>query len=206
MLFNSGPRAVFETPETSVLYVPNFLPSERASFVLDRLLADVNWRQEAMTIYGRPAPFPRLTAWYGDPGRAYAFSGITLYPEPWNPLLAEIKHAVEDASDGSYNSVLLNLYRTGKDSISWHTDDERELGPNPTVASASFGGERRFMIRERVTKRVVAEVMLEHNSLLIMRGAMMKLYQHQVPKTATAVDPRVNLTFRTILAAASRKS
>jgi alkylated DNA repair dioxygenase AlkB len=198
MLFVQPPRKVLQTGETEVVYHSEFLPTVMAEHALHDLMLNAAWRQESMRIYGREAAFPRLTAWYGDPGHSYAFSGLVMHPEPWTPLLTDIKTWVEQLSAETYNSVLLNLYRSGSDSISWHSDDERELGPNPTVASVSFGGSRRFMIRERQTKQVVAEVLLEHNSLLVMRGAMMKLYQHQIPKTSAHVAPRVNLTFRTI--------
>jgi alkylated DNA repair dioxygenase AlkB len=169
----------------------------------DRLSASLHettvWRGETFKIYGREVPIPRLTAWHGDPGRTYTYSKIAMEPQPWTPPLLEIKASVEEAVGVRCNSVLLNLYRDGRDSVAWHSDDEPTLGADPVIASVSFGATRRFQLRRTAQKDVRRELDLVHGSLLVMRGATQRLWQHQVPKTSRPVGPRINLTFRTIV-------
>ena len=142
---------------------------------------------------------PRLSAWYGDPSARYAYSGLSLEPIPWFPVLAEIKAEVEAASGAVFNSVLANLYRDGADSMGWHSDDEPELGERPVIASASFGAIRRFRLRHRHRRELdPVAVPLNHGSLLIMKGDTQSNWKHQIPKTRKVSEPRVNLTFRTI--------
>jgi alkylated DNA repair dioxygenase AlkB len=148
-------------------------------------------------MYGKRINFPRLTAWYGDNDKPYSFSGITLNPLSWTKTLSEIKNRIEPKAGVSFNSVLLNLYRDGNDSISWHTDAEPELGKNPVIASVNFGETRNFQLRHIETKEKV-EIELVHGSLLIMQGELQHFWQHQVPKTAKKIKDRINLTFRVI--------
>ncbi len=169
-----------------------------ASSYLSRFLGnDISWRQEDILIYGKRHPQPRLIAWYGDPGRTYTYSRLRLTPNEWTPLLLEIKQLVEKAAASPFNSVLLNLYRSGQDSISWHADNEPELGETPTIGSVSLGATRRFRFKNRTTKEV-REISLLHGSLLTMRGALQKFWVHDIPKEKGVVQPRVNLTFRQI--------
>lgn len=169
------------------------LPAQLA----DRSLADLHvgtaWRQEIARVMGRAVPLPRLTAWYGEAG--YVYSGIRHEPRPWTPTLLDLKAIAEVLAGQSFNSVLLNLYRDGRDSVSWHADDEPGLGPEPVIASLSLGASRRFLLRHRRTRARV-EVVLDHGSCLVMGGAIQRHWQHQVPKTARPVGPRINLTFR----------
>jgi alkylated DNA repair dioxygenase AlkB len=158
----------------------------------------IAWQQQEMQMYGRIVKFPRLTAWYGENDKPYSFSGITLQPNPWTQELLEIKEKIEPLSQVSFNSVLLNLYRDGNDSISWHTDAEKELGLNPVIASVNFGAERIFQLRHMQTNERI-DISLTHGSLLIMMGELQHYWQHQVPKTKMVKLPRVNLTFRTII-------
>lgn len=139
----------------------------------------------------------RLTAWYGDNDKPYSFSGITLKPKSWNNELISIKEKIEPISKVKFNSVLLNLYRSGNDSISWHTDAEKELGVNPIIASVNFGATRKFQLRNNNTKEKI-EIELTNGSLLIMQGELQHYWQHQVPKTNKVVGERINLTFRVI--------
>jgi alkylated DNA repair dioxygenase AlkB len=148
-------------------------------------------------MYGKKVDFPRLTAWYGDNDKPYTFSGITLAPKIWTKELLEIKQKIETESKVNFNSVLLNLYRSGNDSISWHTDAEKELGINPVIASVNFGATRKFQLRHIKTKEKI-EIELTHGSLLIMQGELQHFWQHQVPKTSKVVSERINLTFRVI--------
>ena len=188
-----------EMPDAEVVFYPELFPALEADRLLSQLVETTQWRQDSVKIYGKPTPLPRLTAWYGEPGTRYVYSGIVNDPLPWTAALAEIKEAVNAVSGVEFNGVLLNRYRTGKDSMGWHSDDEREFGPNPVIASVSFGGTRNFQLRHKGRKELKASVELTHGSLLIMRGGTQENWQHQIPKTAKAVNERLNLTFRRIV-------
>ena len=142
---------------------------------------------------------PRLTAWYGDEGTGYIYSGIRNVPLPWTPALIEVKRAIEPLSGVVFNSVLLNRYRTGKDSVSWHADDEPEFGDQPVIASVSFGSTRSFQLKHKKRKELKVSVELTHGSLLIMRGGTQANWLHQIPKTGRPVEERLNLTFRVVV-------
>jgi alkylated DNA repair dioxygenase AlkB len=198
-LFNSIP----EPGETIIInngeyrYFPNFFKKPQSDSYLGAFKEKIQWRQESMNMYGKELKFPRLTSWYGDQDKPYTFSGITLKPNRWNDELLEIKEAIEPIAGVEFNSVLLNLYRDGNDSISWHTDAEKELGTNPVIASANFGVQRTFQLRHMQTKERI-NIELSHGSLLIMQGELQHYWQHQVPKRKNIQGPRVNLTFRVI--------
>lgn len=179
------------------LHFSNFFDKSTSDNYLQTLLDTINWKQEKMNMYGKDLLFPRLTAWYGDNDKPYSFSGITLKPKQWTKELLEIKSKVETKTDVSFNSVLLNRYRNGNDSISWHTDAEKELGKNPIIASVNFGATREFQLRHIHTKEKLS-IQLSHGSLLIMLGELQHLWQHQIPKTKKPVSERINLTFRVI--------
>jgi alkylated DNA repair dioxygenase AlkB len=179
------------------LFYPNFFSKSESDFYLQKIKEKIDWKQESMNMYGKQVNFPRLTAWYGDNDKPYSFSGITLKPNPWNSELNEIKQKIEPLSNVCFNSVLLNQYRSGNDSISWHTDAEKELGLNPVIASVNFGATRKFQLRHIHTKEKL-EIELSHGSLFIMQGELQHYWQHQVPKTNKLVGERINLTFRVI--------
>jgi len=178
-------------------YYPCFFNSKESNAFFTELKNNILWRQESMNIYGKQVNFPRLTAWYGDNNKPYSFSGITLNPHAWTTPLLSIKNKIEPKCNVVFNSVLLNLYRNGNDSISWHTDAEPELGKNPVIASVNFGETRVFQLRHIQTKEKI-EIELSHGSLLIMEGELQHFWQHQVPKTSKQVNERINLTFRVI--------
>ena len=188
-----------EVPDADMLFCQDFYtPAESAGFFL-RLLDEVMWQQDRMAFYGREIALPRLTAWYGDRGHTYTYSHIAMQPHPWTALLRDIKRKVENAVGAHFNSVLLNLYRSGKDSVSWHQDNEPELGSHPIIASVSFGETRVFQLRHRNNRAIPRlDIPLSTGSLLIMRGETQQHWQHQIPKTKRAVEPRINLTFRFI--------
>jgi alkylated DNA repair dioxygenase AlkB len=167
----------------------------------DRLFAalrdSIAWEQHKIRVYGRTLAAPRLSAWYGDPGAVYRYSGLRLEPVAWAPPLLEIKARVEALAGSAFNSVLLNLYRDGQDSVGWHSDAEPELGRNPIVASVSLGAERRFVFQHK-KRRHCLQLDLEPGSVLIMGGSTQHYWRHQLPKTARPVGARINLTFRTI--------
>lgn len=179
------------------IFFPNFFSKAESDLLLNGLRNNIVWKQESMNMYGKKIDFPRLTAWYGNNDKPYSFSGITLQPLPWTSEILTIKNKIEPVAKTVFNSVLLNLYRDGNDSISWHTDAEKELGLNPVIASVNFGATRKFQLRHIKTKEKL-EIELTHGSLLIMQGELQHFWQHQVPKTSKPVGERINLTFRVI--------
>jgi alkylated DNA repair dioxygenase AlkB len=191
-----------DLPQAEVILYPAFFSAPEADRLLRELRETTAWRQETITLYGKPIDLPRLTAWYGDEGTRYIYSGITNVPLPWTPVLREVKRAVEPPAGFVFNSVLLNRYRTGQDSVSWHADDEPEFGEQPVIASVSLGGTRTFQFRHKERKGLQASVELTHGSLLIMRGGTQANWLHRVPKTTKPVEERLNLTFRAIVAPA----
>jgi alkylated DNA repair dioxygenase AlkB len=167
--------------------------------LFEKLMAVTPWRHEIATVMGRRVPIPRLTAWHGAAG--YVYSGIEMKPAPWNAPLLEIKAAAETCARQAFNNVLLNLYRDGRDSVSWHADNESGLGRNPVIASISLGAVRRFQMKHRGSGERVA-LDLPPGSCLLMAGATQHHWLHQVPKTSRPVGPRINLTFRAMASAA----
>ncbi|OOQ61720.1 alpha-ketoglutarate-dependent dioxygenase AlkB family protein [Mucilaginibacter pedocola] len=179
-------------------YRPAFFSAEESGRLISALKQNIQWNQETILMYGKLLNTPRLTAWYGDNSKTYAFSGKSYDPYPWTKELLEIKHRVDAAAGITFNSVLLNLYRNGNDSVAWHADDEPELGRNPIIASVSFGQVRRFEVRHKADKKQKYSVDLENGSLLIMKGDLQHHWEHQVPKSTKALGERINLTFRVI--------
>jgi alkylated DNA repair dioxygenase AlkB len=164
-----------------------------ADQLLGLLRGDIAWEQHTITLYGRTVPTPRLTAWMGD--GAYRYSGIVNMPAPWPKALAELRERLRKKLGIDFNSCLANLYRDGTDSMGYHSDDEPELGPRPTIASISFGDRRRFVLRHRRTRERWSWD-LGHGDLLVMRDESQSDFAHAVPKTLRPVGPRMNLTFR----------
>lgn len=167
--------------------------------VFDELMEGTNWESRTITMFGKRHPEPRLTAWHGDEGARYRYSGIELSPSPWTPLLGSLRTICERISGAGFNSVLLNLYRDGNDKMGWHADDEPELGPDPVIASMSLGAVRRFRFRHRDTGEVV-ECEPPSGSLLVMSGSTQHRWVHEVPRQARVGEPRINLTFRHVRA------
>ncbi|HSQ70450.1 MAG TPA: alpha-ketoglutarate-dependent dioxygenase AlkB [Steroidobacteraceae bacterium] len=168
----------------------------------DRLLLElrqgIEWQQEEILIFGRRRLVPRLVAWHGDPLASYTYSGTRHEPRPWTAPLLEIRARIEALTGAAFNSVLLNLYRDGRDSMGWHSDDEPELGRDPQIASVSFGATRRFRLQHRRRKTEALNLDLGHGSLLLMSGETQHHWRHCVPKTTVRVGERINLTFRRI--------
>ncbi len=186
-------------PDADLSLFDHFFDESEADRLHRMLTTEVPWQQDRITVYGRTLDQPRLTAWHADPGKTYAYSGIRMHPRPWTPALLAIKARVEDAAQAVFNSVLLNLYRSGRDSVGWHRDDEPELGRNPVIASVSLGATRMFQMRHVARKDLGRiDIPLGHGSLLLMCGTTQHCWEHQVPKTARPVGPRINLTFRRI--------
>jgi alkylated DNA repair dioxygenase AlkB len=178
-----------------LLHDPNFCPREEANALFTWLWFELPWKQE--TVRGKP--LPRLNAWFSDAGLRYAYSGVAHTGTGWLPELEEIKRAVETAAGTTFNSLLLNFYRDGKDSIGFHTDAEPELGENPVVATVSFGAVRAFVLKHKATRETLT-YRLGHGSLLVMGGTSQHHWLHALPKTDEAVGERISLTFRKIIA------
>jgi len=181
-----------------IAIVREAIPFDQASDAFQRLLAEVDWKQEHIKMFGKEIDIPRLTAWFGDPERSYTYSGIALTPLEWTPLLNELRAAVEKIAGHEFNSVLLNLYRDANDSVSWHADDEPDLGREPVIGSLSLGASRRFNFRRKTDHADKFESVLNSGDLVVMRGTSQQLWDHQVPKEPKATEPRINLTFRQI--------
>lgn len=160
--------------------------------------ANILWKQENIKLYGKTIPLPRLTAWYGDPGKSYKYSGIKSEPNEWNKGLLYLKQEIERVANVEFNSVLMNWYRDGEDYLNWHADDEKELGVNPVIGSVNFGETRDFLLRRNADNSQKITLPLKHGTLLIMRGALQHYWQHSVPKRKQINGSRFNLTFRRI--------
>jgi len=183
-------------PDGFTLMADCFDPAASAE-CLQELLADLDWEEQRFTIYGRTMPMPRLIAMYGPVG--YRYSGVAHPPRPLPPRLDRIRRRVEDVTGRPFNSVLANLYRDGRDAVGWHRDSDYAHGGQPDIASVSFGATRRFELRDR-DGRARAGMDLESGSLLLITGEAVSRWWHRVAKTSRPVGPRVNLTFRHMVA------
>ena len=193
---------LFNLPDVSfreiLEYSPGFFNEQESDEYLDVLTATIQWKQETLTIFGKPVLTPRLTAWYGVEGIGYKYSGKQFYALPWTKELLKIKEKIEMVAKVKFNSVLLNFYRDGNDSMGWHSDNEPELGLNPVIASVNFGQERRFDLRNKADLRKKHQIILGNGSLLIMKGDIQHHWQHQIAKSKQPMKSRINLTFRFI--------
>lgn len=183
--------------DAEIVYHPGFFMPEVADELFQELREQTSWQQDKIKVYGKEHPQPRLTALYGNDGKPYSYSNIIMQPHPWTLLLQKIKYQIESVAEVSFTTVLLNYYRDGKDSNGWHADDEKELGQNPVIASLSLGAARWFHLKHN-TLDIKQKILLEHGSLLIMKGTTQHFWKHQIPKTAQPVGERINLTFRII--------
>ena len=186
------PDAVFE-------YYPNFFSLEDADILFKKLQDETPWQHDEITIFGKKILQPRLTCLYGNEGKPYSYSGLTMQPQPWNPTVMYIKNKVEEECNQNFTTVLANLYRNEKDSNGWHADNEKELGRNPIIGSVSFGEERKFMLKHITNNTIKLALNLNHGSLLLMKEGSQIHYKHQIPKATQPKKNRINLTFRTIL-------
>lgn len=189
----------------------SWLSPGEADALFDGLLNDIPWEQHRMMMFGREVAAPRLSCWIGDPDAAYTYSRTRFEPRAWTPALIPLRTRLEQQCGTRFNSVLANLYRDGRDSMGWHSDDEPELGVNPVIASLSLGATRRFRLRRRVPRGTrttlsgTLELPLTHGSLLHMAGGTQRFYQHDLPKSAAVTQARINLTFRSIHTPASHR-
>ena len=187
-----------QLPDSDITYFSNFMEHDRADSYFKKLISSVPWRQDEIRVYGKLYPQPRLTALYGNNNKSYTYSGIVMKPLPFSETLLDIRKKISVLTSVEFTSCLLNLYRDGKDSNGWHSDDEKELGTNPVIASVSLGQERYFHLRLKKLKDLKHKILLEHGSLLLMSGQTQHYWQHQIPKTMRPTGERINLTFRVI--------
>lgn len=191
---------VHSIADAELLEYPQIIDPNRATKLFKTLIADIPWRQESLRIAGKLRAIPRLQCWMGDQASVYGYSGMRLTPYPWHEAVRSIHNRIAELSGNTFNSVLLNYYRDGQDSVAWHADDEAELGDAPVIASFSLGAERTFEIKQKHQTPVRKyQLRLGHGSLLIMGGTMQKHYLHQLPKDKNLSKARINLTFRNIV-------
>lgn len=186
-------------PADFLEYFPGLYSQEEGDFFLRKFIADAPWKQTVQKIYDKQVITPRLTAWYGDLGTDYSHPGSISNPTPWTPELLAIKAKVEPLADAQFNSVLLNYYRDGNDSVAWHSDRESILGRHPVIASVSFGQVRSFDIRSKTDHREKYSVRLEHGSFLLMKSGLQEYWEHRIAKSVIPMKARVNLTFRMVI-------
>jgi alkylated DNA repair dioxygenase AlkB len=191
--------ATFDLPGADVRLM-QFCDAGVAQEWFERVHDEVIWERHRLRLFGREVESPRLSCWVGDPDAVYTYSGARFAPHAWTPTCAELRERVSVLCDERYNSVLCNLYRDGRDSMGWHSDDEAELGIQPCIASLSFGATRRFRLRHRRDPALRLELDLASGSLLLMAGATQRNYRHDLPKSARVLTPRINLTFRRVFA------
>lgn len=196
-------------PDGILIYIPNFLSDKECfnffSFLTEnetnnniQHFKNILWTQPKIKFFGKEYLTPRLTAWYGDEDASYIYSGIINIPDTWIPELLKIKKKIEKVSFSKFNSVLLNWYRNGNDSMGIHADNEKELGKNPTIASLSLGAERTIIFKHNKNKNYNFKFKIKDGSLLIMKGCLQDFWKHAIPKEQKILKPRINLTYRLI--------
>ena len=192
--------SLIKADNLSVKYIENFFDFEQSQLYMKHLTNDIKWKREKIRMWGREIVTKKRIAWYADEGKSYTYSGSTFHPDQWNVLLLEIKKYVEQYIKFQFNSVLLNEYPNGKVGMGWHSDDERELGMDPIIASLSFGANRDFIFKHKTDKSFEnIKIHLKSGSLLLMLGSTQHHWKHSLPKRLKVREPRINLTFRKIL-------
>jgi alkylated DNA repair dioxygenase AlkB len=191
---------LYDLPDAELALFENIFSNQESEKLHQNLIENIQWRQDKIKIFGKSIDQPRLTAFYGDTNKDYSYSGIIMKPIDWNDDLLFIKNRVEEIAEIEFTSVLLNYYRDGKDSMGWHSDDEKELGQNPVIGSVSFGQSRVFQLRHKFRKDIKkVDIALTNGSFLLMKGTTQHFWQHQIPKTKRELESRINLTFRVIM-------
>lgn len=196
-MFNSVPLKI-KIPNSDIIYYPSFFKTEQATAYFDKLLKEIPWQQDDITLFGKTYAQPRLTALFGNNEKNYTYSNISMKPHSFPNTLLEIKHKIEETTKASFTTCLANLYRNGTDSNGWHADNEKELGMNPIIASVSLGQERYFHLKHKSDSSIKKKILLDHGSLLLMKGETQHHWLHQIPKTKKVIKKRINLTFRII--------
>lgn len=187
------------TNQSTVAYLPAFIDANAADALSESLETSLKFTRPSISMFGRQSKLPRDVAWIAEDGLQYGYSGVSTEPVRWPDFLMPERQHIEAAAGSVFNSVLVNRYRDGNDTVAWHSDDEPELGVNPVVASLSLGGTRRFLMRNKDSK-AKWEFELAHGDLLVMHGACQSEFEHCVPRTKRVAEQRINLTFRNVLA------
>lgn len=188
----------FDLPKADVYYHPGFLDKEEADYYYRHLLEELEWQQYYIKLFGKRRAQPRLSALYAESEAEYSYSGLTLKPLKFPPLLLRLQKKLEAVTNAGFTHCLANLYRDGNDSMGLHADDEKELGRNPVIASISLGAVRTFRLKYKEEKDLKLDLELDHGSLLLMQGSTQHFWKHELPKTKKKIPPRINLTFRKI--------
>ena len=187
-------------PDADIWFLPALTLPQSPESIKQALISETAWMTKPITLWGKTYLQPRLIAWVGDPDRSYTYSGSKMVPMPWTPLLTTLREAVQSASGAHFNSVLLNYYRNERDSMGYHSDDEKELGPDPVIASLSLGQPRIFVLKHRTDSSLKpVRIKLPSGSLLIMQGATQRHWKHGIDKESRPCGSRLNLTFRRII-------
>jgi alkylated DNA repair dioxygenase AlkB len=181
-----------------VNYYGKIMTSFDANRYFELLLNNILWKNDKTIVFGKAIVTKRKVAWYGDSDYSYTYSNSTKQALAWTKELLGLKHMIENVTGSNFNSCLLNLYHNGNEGIAWHSDDEESLGRNNNIASLSLGAERKFLFKHKLTKQIVS-ILLEHGSLLIMKGSTQTNWLHSLPKSKRILQPRINLTFRSIV-------
>ena len=181
-----------------VNYYGKIMTSFDANRYFELLLNNILWENDKTIVFGKAIVTKRKVAWYGDSDYSYTYSNSTKQALAWTKELLGLKHMIENVTGSNFNSCLLNLYHNGNEGIAWHSDDEESLGRNNNIASLSLGAERKFLFKHKLTKQIVS-ILLEHGSLLIMKGSTQTNWLHSLPKSKRILQPRINLTFRSIV-------
>ena len=182
----------------TVNYYGKVFSQQEADYYLECMLQTIEWKNDEAVIFGKHIITKRKVAWYGDQDFEYTYSNTTKKALPWTKELLELKIVAEKRTGETFNSCLLNLYHSGDEGMAWHSDAEKDLKPNGAIGSLSFGAERKFSFKHKQTKETVS-IVLEHGSLLVMKGPCQTYWLHRLPPTKLITKPRVNLTFRTIV-------
>jgi alkylated DNA repair dioxygenase AlkB len=195
-LFSNERRGNLLPYDGEVIYNGPIFSQQEAASHLDDLLNNISWQHDEAIIFGKHIVTKRMAAWYGERAFAYTYSNITKEALIWTPDLIALKKRVEQVSGAIFNSCLLNLYHNGDEGMAWHSDDEKSLGKDTTIASLSFGAPRKFAFKHKGTK-LTTDLFLENGSLLLMKGTTQTHWLHSLSKSKKVITPRVNLTFRT---------
>ncbi len=195
-LFRGNREQILPRDGEAIYHSPVFSEGESAE-ILSSLLAEIPWQSDEVVMFGKRIVTARQVAWFADDQVPYSYSGTTRTAHPWSPRLTDLREKAEQLTGTTYNSCLLNLYHHGEEGMGWHSDDEKAIVPGSSIASLSFGAERKFAFKHKQTKEAVS-LLLENGSLLDMRGETQRHWLHQLPKTKKISTPRVNLTFRMI--------
>lgn len=182
----------------TVIYFGKIVPEEQADLYFNVFMNSIEWKNDEAIIFGKKIITKRKVAWYGDEGFSYTYSKTTKVALPWTKELLDLKLMIEKISGAQYNSCLMNLYHSGEEGVSWHSDDEKSLGDAPNIASFSLGAERNFTFKHKINKQTIS-VFLEHGSLLVMKDRTQTHWLHSILKTKKISHPRISLTFRKMI-------